>query len=563
MRTPSGSWPTLVDFQSAVARLEQCGEEPRLKRCRPRLDADGQPGADCGSFGAVYRLEDPQDGRLWALKCFTRDEPHRKDRYREIANCLRGARGSWRTEVHYLHNGLWVQARWWPVVLMEWAPGKRLTEWVDQLLDQRRRDTADELRRLAYRFASAVYQMHRSGISHGDLQSGNILVTAETEVRFVDYDAMTVPTWSLPPRREDGHPDFRLPREGERGPDGATQIRHTEVAVGTVFTPSTANGIPIQEPDALVAMHRDRFPSHVIYSTLVMLSHDLSLWKTLHQPGSDHLLLSRKDFRDPAQSAAWRTLLNHNVDEVRGMARRLLALLQCPVDLQPDLEPQPEVASQADVLRPMAYRPTTGPRPATRPFLDLGIFPAPDEPQDPRPVPAAKPTVAPTAKPGPVPAAKPGPVPAAKPGPVPTAKPGPVRAQGAPVGPKAEPRPVRGPGAPVGSAADATQVRAARVRPAPEPAKPEQPQPPRPAWLAPPFSTPVTSVPAPEQRRSPGLAPAAHRSDLHPTDLFADCLPLLPQAPSSRLVTGARITLALLGVLLVALVAVLLFVLVR
>ncbi|MFF7445561.1 MULTISPECIES: lipopolysaccharide kinase InaA family protein [unclassified Streptomyces] len=381
--------PTLTDYQSAVARLDEYSEEPRLRRCAPKLGADGQPGANGGSFGAVYRLDDPEDGSTWALKCFLRDEPDRARRYRSIADCLNQARGSWRTEVHYVEKGLWVHERWWPVVLMEWVAGARLTDWIDVLLDKRPGEAAQELRRLAHRFAAAVHQMHRSGISHGDLQSGNVLVAAENSVRFVDYDAMTVPNWSRPPLREDGHPDFRLPREGERGPDGATEVRHTAPSAGTsgtTFASSTSTNVPLQEPGALVAIHRDRFPSHVIHSALVMLSHDTSLWVGLHRPGADHLLLSRKDFRDPSRSTSWRTLLGHRTPEVREAAARLRALLDCPVHLQPDLEPPSEVGRQQGVLERMAYRSTTGTPVGPRPFLDLGNFTRPlDIPSPPRP----------------------------------------------------------------------------------------------------------------------------------------------------------------------------------
>ncbi|MGA5078449.1 hypothetical protein ACPC37_12675 [Streptomyces griseoincarnatus] len=381
MLTPHGQRPTLCDYQAAVARLEQCSEDPVLKRCRPRLATDGQPGADGGTFGAVYRLDDPQNGRGWALKCFLRDEPHRERRYREITKCLVGARGTWHTEVRYLEHGLWVRGQWWPVVLMEWVPGLRLTDWIDRLLDQRPGTAGEELRCLAHRFAGAVYQMHRSGISHGDLQSGNVLVVPGTQVRFVDYDAMTAPGWLTPPRRENGHPDFRLPHEGERGPDGATELLHTAASTGTggcVFTTGTSTGIPLQEPDALVAVHRDRFPSHVIHASLVMLGHDVSLWDALHRPGSDHLLLSRADFRDPAGSPAWHELLHHRTRGVRDAAAELRALLDCPADLQPDLEPRPEVASDETILRAMALRPEAEPPPATRrPFLDMDAFTAP------------------------------------------------------------------------------------------------------------------------------------------------------------------------------------------
>ncbi|WP_432057737.1 protein kinase domain-containing protein [Streptomyces sp. bgisy022] len=365
--TPPGRRPTLADYQAAVARLDRCSEDPLLKRCRPECGADGLPGADGGTFGAVYRLHDPQDGRDWALKCFLRAEPGRERRYREIAACLAGDRGTWRTEVRHLANGLWVREQWWPVVVMEWVAGARLTDWIDVLLDERPERAGDELRRVAHRFAVAVHRMHRSGISHGDLQSGNVLVTSDTQVRFVDYDAMTVPAWTDRPR-EDGHPDFRLPREGERGPDGATELRHTA---------SGSARAPFGDEAALAALHRDRFPSHVIHASLLMLSHDVSLWSRLHQPGADHLLVSRTDFRDPAGSRGWPVLLDHERREVRSAALRLRELLDTPADEQPDLEPRPEVASVPGVRTSMVWRSRTGVPASPRPFLDPGTLAAP------------------------------------------------------------------------------------------------------------------------------------------------------------------------------------------
>lgn len=364
MTAPPVGRPTLAEYQAAVARLDQCGDDPLLKRCRPELGADGLPGADGGSFGAVYRLHDPLYGQDWALKCFLRAEPDRDHRYRAIAACLAGAPGTWRTEVRYLAKGLWARERWWPVVLMEWVTGARLTDWIDALLDERPEQAGAELRRLAHRFAGAVHRMHRSGISHGDLQSGNVLVTSDTQVRFVDYDAMTVPAWSARPR-EDGHPDFRLPRETERGPDGATAMRHTA---------SSSARAPFHDQAALVALHRDRFPSHVIHASLVMLSHDLSLWERLHQPGADHLLVSRTDFRDPAGSERWPVLLDHRRQEVRSTARRLRDLLDTPAGRQPDLEPQPEVTPATSVRTGMMWRSGTGAPASTLPFLDLGLL---------------------------------------------------------------------------------------------------------------------------------------------------------------------------------------------
>ncbi|BFO21432.1 hypothetical protein SHKM778_78200 [Streptomyces sp. KM77-8] len=264
----------------------------------PAEAGHGRPaGADGGTFGAVYRLDDPRDGDSWALKCFLRDEPDRERRYREIARSLEGAQGAWRAEVRYLEHGLWVRGQWWPVVLMEWVPGLRLTDWIDGLL-ARREDTAPaELRRVAHRFAGAVYQMHRSGISHGDLQSGNVLVTAGTEVRFVDYDAMTAPGWPAPrdartDTRTSGSPRGRTGpgRHDRAAPHGGRRRYRRGPVHGRYLDGDSAPGDRRAHGDAPGPL-----PSHVIHASLVMLSHDVSLWEALHRPGSDHLLLSRRD----------------------------------------------------------------------------------------------------------------------------------------------------------------------------------------------------------------------------------------------------------------------------
>ncbi|MEU9286663.1 hypothetical protein AB0D57_18570 [Streptomyces sp. NPDC048275] len=338
MLTPGGQRPTLSDYQNTVGQLHRFAQDPRLTRATPRRGADGQPGANGGSFGAVYRLDDPDDNRSWALKCFLRDEPDRRHRYEQISACLSSVRAPWHAEVHYLERGLYVGGNWWPVVLMEWIPGQRITGWIDRLIDENPADLASQFTRAARKFAAAVYQMHRCGISHGDLQSGNVLVLPNGAIRFVDYDAMTVPTYSCLPRREDGHPDFRLPRRDEWGVDDgtSTHIRGSAVHISTFITDSTTMSVNLPPQDGTAAMHRDRFPSQVIHSALVMLSEAPELWTELHRPGADHLLLSRRDFRNPVASERWERLLKHPRPRVRDTANRLHGMLGSMADALPD-----------------------------------------------------------------------------------------------------------------------------------------------------------------------------------------------------------------------------------
>ncbi|MFE3323351.1 hypothetical protein [Streptomyces sp. NPDC059176] len=373
MLTPGAPRPTLSSYQNTVAKLAMFAEDPRLKRAVPRLGADGQPGADGGSFGAVYRLEDPEDGRDWALKCFLRDEPDRRTRYQRVSDCLASVHDSWRAEVHYVDRGLFVAGTWWPVLLMEWIDGQRLTRWIDELFHDDPPDLKPRFKRAAREFTDAVYAMHRRGIGHGDLQSGNVLVVPDGAFRFVDYDAMTVPDFQDVPRHEDGHPDFRLPREDEQGAgDGTSTVdRLSLVRTGTFIADSSPAGAGLPSPDGAAAMHRDRFPSHVIHSALVMLGEAPELWAELHRPGGDHLLLSRTDLRNPNESQRWKRLLGHPNDRVRGTAQRLCGMLGSPAAALPDLEPLAEVADPQPFLTAMGWRLATEQATHQRPFLDL------------------------------------------------------------------------------------------------------------------------------------------------------------------------------------------------
>ena len=64
-----------------------------------------------GNFADVYQLRCP-DGARWAVKCFTREVPGLRERYREISRHLVQAKLPFSVDFSYLEQGIRVGGRW-------------------------------------------------------------------------------------------------------------------------------------------------------------------------------------------------------------------------------------------------------------------------------------------------------------------------------------------------------------------------------------------------------------------------------------------------------------------
>lgn len=60
----------------------------KLNNLRPVLDANSNPIMSSGNFAVVFKMEDIQSGKLYAVKCFLREQEGRDESYRLIASEL-------------------------------------------------------------------------------------------------------------------------------------------------------------------------------------------------------------------------------------------------------------------------------------------------------------------------------------------------------------------------------------------------------------------------------------------------------------------------------------------
>lgn len=203
------NYPLISEYIEAIKAAEDNFEE--LKNLRPVLGDDGQPVMTSGNFAVVFKMQDVETGKLYALKCFTKEQEGRDEAYHLIAEELKDVESPYLTSIRYLDKELFVDTGQtteteFPVLLMDWVEGKTLDKYLRENLDDKY-----ALEMLAYRFSQLAQWLIPQPFAHGDLKPDNILVREDGTLVLVDYDGIYVPAMKGQKARELGSPDFRHP----------------------------------------------------------------------------------------------------------------------------------------------------------------------------------------------------------------------------------------------------------------------------------------------------------------------------------------------------------------
>ena len=203
------SYPLISEYVEAIKLSED--NLDKLSSLRPVLDADGRPVMSSGNFAVVFKMEDKTDGKLYALKCFTKYQEGRNKAYQQIANELKGVSSSYLVSIKYLSKELFVNSKnstdtEFPVVLMDWVSGQTLDNYIKAV-----RNDKEEMIKLTSQFFKLASWLLKQPFAHGDLKPDNILVREDGSLVLVDYDGMFVPAMEGERARELGSPNFRLP----------------------------------------------------------------------------------------------------------------------------------------------------------------------------------------------------------------------------------------------------------------------------------------------------------------------------------------------------------------
>lgn len=207
------NYPLISEYVEAIKLAEDNFEE--LSYLRPVLDADGQPVMSSGNFAVVFKMRDERDGKLYAVRCFHRDQEGRAESYRLIEEELKDVESPYLVSFRYMDKELYVYSKHsdeteFPILLMDWVEGVTLDKYLRGNLDDQY-----ALEMLAYRFSQMAQWLIPQPFAHGDLKPDNILVREDGTLVLVDYDGMYVPAMKGQKARELGSPDFRHPLRTE------------------------------------------------------------------------------------------------------------------------------------------------------------------------------------------------------------------------------------------------------------------------------------------------------------------------------------------------------------
>ena len=207
------TYPLISEYVEAVSNAEDNFD--KLRNLRPVTDGNGDPVMTGGNFAVVFKMRDEKNDKLYAVKCFLKDQPNRAENYRMIAEELEYVSSSFLTKFQYLDNELFVDAAHadgeeFPVLLMDWVEGTNLDLYIRQHLHDNY-----QLHLLAYQFSRLALWLMPQPFAHGDLKPDNIMVREDGTLVLIDYDGMFVPAMKGQKAREMGSPDFCHPARTE------------------------------------------------------------------------------------------------------------------------------------------------------------------------------------------------------------------------------------------------------------------------------------------------------------------------------------------------------------
>ena len=206
-------YPTLPEYVQAIRFSEDNFD--KLSNLRPVLDADGNPIMSSGNFAVVFKMEEMQSGKLYAVKCFYKEQEGREDSYKLIASELEYVSSTFLTPIKYLEKELFVDTNQgndteFPVLLMDWVEGLTLDKYIRNNIHD-----SYKLSLLAYQFCRMGSWLLSQEFAHGDLKPDNIIVREDGQLVLVDYDGMFVPAMRGQKSRELGSVDYRHPLRTE------------------------------------------------------------------------------------------------------------------------------------------------------------------------------------------------------------------------------------------------------------------------------------------------------------------------------------------------------------
>ena len=264
------NYPLISEYIESIKQSEDNFNV--LSTLRPVYDEAGEIVMSSGNFAVVFKMKDESSGKLYAVKCFLREQEGRDIAYQQITDELEYVSSNYLCSIKYFQKELFVDSTVssdteFPVLLMDWVEGVTLDKYVHQHISDKY-----ALQLITYQFCRMAAWLMSQPFAHGDLKPDNIIVTVDGALVLVDYDGMYVPAMQGQKARELGSPDYRH---------------------------------PLRTEDCFNE-HIDDFPLALIGMSLKAIALDTSLLQ--NNARSDSLLFSESDFQDIGECLMMKSL---------------------------------------------------------------------------------------------------------------------------------------------------------------------------------------------------------------------------------------------------------------
>lgn len=288
------SYPSLEQYNEALQSPQLTLIDPDLRRATVKTSGLGLPLALCGGFALTYSVN--VGAQHFALRCFHKESPELERRYRAVANRLGQLGSPYFLQFQFLSPGIRINGSTYPVVKMAWAAGETLSEFLE-----REHGNPGNVGRLRTALAGLGAFLECEGIAHGDIQPGNVMVSAGgSTVNLIDYDGMYVGELRGSPATELGQKNFQHP--GRTASDFDEKL--------------------------------DRFSFIALDVALHALTVDPDVWRrSMSEP--EAVLFRAQDHLDPGVSGVYADLLR--MPAVREGATRLAHIAAGPMHAVPSL----------------------------------------------------------------------------------------------------------------------------------------------------------------------------------------------------------------------------------
>lgn len=258
--TNCDDYSTSIQVPQFVKPAILAGGSPEMNGFRPVMYT--------GGFCVVFPYK--TSNAKYAVRCWHAQVDGAQERMKRISEFLTQQNLPYFVNFQYEEDGINTSKGILPIVVMDWVDAKPLKNYIHDIIGNQ-----SALDSLADNFLQMVSDLHHIGISHGDLQHGNILVKNDGSLVLVDYDSLYVPSIS-------GYSSVT---------NGLWGYQH-----------------PARFSMTQVSSKADYFSELIIYTSIKALSKFPNLWSELNIENTDTMLFSKEDIESNGMSDVFNTI---------------------------------------------------------------------------------------------------------------------------------------------------------------------------------------------------------------------------------------------------------------